>query len=207
MYNYTFIQGLAHLEKKGTIKDATVYEEGTPNLTEFHIKYIKSHIPKFTIGTTPEDVWLGLGAKSFTNTEQHGSTNRKYDIVCSTDSFDRETDPASHITSLWTKVRKGGLLFVDVPTSTTSGFFSFSTNWIAWMKRLNGFEVPYSRISDKTGQYSVIPDSDTVYSMRDLNEKLLYKFKETSQLRLTFMLRKLESAPLMFKSEVVKETK
>lgn len=207
MYNYTFIQGISHLAKKDIVKGATIYEEGLPKLTEFHIRYIKSHIPTFKIGSTPEDVWLGLGAKSYASTETHGSTNRKYDIVVSSDSFDREADPIAHFKSLWDKVRKGGLIMIDVPTSVTSGFFSFSTNWIAYMQRLNGFEVPYNRISDKTGQYDVIPDSSKVYTLRELNEHLLYKFKETSQLRLTFMLRKTSTDPLKFKPEIVKETK
>ena len=52
------------------------------------------------------------------------------------------------------------------------------------------------RLADKTGQFDAIPNSETIYSTRRLNDDLLFKFNETKQLRLQIIFKKNESEEL-----------
>lgn len=197
MYNFTAIQTLAFAHnKKGLVKGSTVYEPGVPKLSPGMIQYVKSHIPSVTAPANPKDLWLEMGAKSFQSGDQWEKMNRKYDIVVSTSSFDTELDPWGHFEFLWDRTRTGGYIILDLPTSTSSNPFSVNPNFVSYLRRYNDIDVPYMRLSDKTGQYNATPNSEQIYSVRRLNEDLLYKFKETLQLRLQVILKKNESEEL-----------
>lgn len=88
-------------------------------------------------------------------------------------------------------------MIMDLPASCSSNPTSFSPNWVSYIRRYNNIDVPYMRLSDKTGQFNTIPDSSEVYSTRLLNDDILFKFKETLQLRLSVVFKKNESEELV----------
>ena len=197
MYNFTAIQTIAFAHnKKNLVKDSTIFEPGNPKMSPGLIQYVKSHIPNVVAATDPKNLWLEMGAKSFQSGNDWEKMNRKYDIVVSTSSFDTELDPWGHFKFLWDRTRTGGYIILDLPTSTASNPFSVNPNFVSYLRRYNDIDVPYMRLSDKTGQYSATPNSEQIYSTRRLNEDLLYKFKETLQLRLQVILKKNESEEL-----------
>lgn len=197
MYNFTAIQTLAWANQRGLIKGNTLYEPGTPKFAPQMIQYIKSQIPKVVAAPNPKELYAELGAKSFQTGDAWEKMERKYDTVISFSSFDDILDPWGHFKFLWDRTRTGGYMIMDLPASCSSNPTSFSPNWVSYIRRYNNIDVPYMRLSDKTGQFSTIPDSSEIYSTRLLNDDILFKFKETLQLRLSVVFKKNESEELV----------
>ncbi len=196
MYNFTAIQALAWADKRKMFEGATIYEPGTPKYAPQMIQYIKSHIPRVVAAPSPKELYKELKCKSFHCGDQWEKMDRKYDVVVSTDSFDGELDPWGHFKFLWERTRTGGNIILDLPASASSDPMCFSPNWVSYIRRYNNIDVPYMRFSDKTGQFCTIPDSNQIYNTRALNEDILFKFRETLQLRLTVVFKKNESEEL-----------
>ena len=197
MYNFTAIQTIAFAHnKKDLVRGSTIYEAGSPKISPGMIQYIKSHIPSVVAATDPKGLWQELGCKSYQTGSAWEKMNRKYDIVVSTSSFDTELDPWGHFSFLWDRTRTGGIMLLDLPASTSMNPYSFSPNFVSFIRRYNNIDVPYMRLADKTGQFDAIPNSETIYSTRRLNDDLLFKFNETKQLRLQIIFKKNESEEL-----------
>jgi len=196
VYNFTAIQCLAWAQNRKMIEGATIFEPGTPKYAPQMIQYIKSHMPQVVAAPSPKDLYKELKCKSFQWGDQWEKMNRRYDLVISCNSFDQELDPFGHFKFLWERTRTGGNIILDLPASCSSDPFGFSPNFVSYIRRYNNIDVPYMRLSDKTGQFCTIPDSNKIYSTRELNEDILFKFKETLQLRLTVCFKKNESEEL-----------
>ncbi len=197
MYNFTGIQALAWANKRKLFQDATIYEPGTPKYAPQMIQYIKSHMPKVIAAPSPKELYKELGCKSYQTGDQWEKMDRKYDFVISMNSFEGELDPWGHFKFLWERTRTGGNLLLDLPASVSNEPNSFSPNWVSYIRRYNNIDVPYMRLSDRTGQFCTIPDSTEIYDVRKLNHDLLFKYKETLQLRLTVCFKKNESEELV----------
>lgn len=197
MYNFTMFQAIAWMNnKKNMIKDCTVYGAGQSKMAPGMIQYMKNQMPNVGLANTPKQMFINLGAKSYNDGKQWEKMNRKYDLVVSADSFNAELDTWGHFKFLWERTRTGGYIVIDAAASVSSDPCSFSPNWVTYIRRYNNVDVPYLRISDKTGQYCVSADSEIMYTTRRLNEEILYKFKETQQLRLSVVIKKNESEEL-----------
>jgi len=196
MYSFTIVKAFAWADERKLFRDATVFESGNPIMSPGMIQYFKAHIPRMTAPGTPEQLYRDLGAKTIDTNANLNKVKRKFDVVVGSSSFDDKLDPWGHLNDLWSKVRTGGVLILDLPASVSNAAFSVSPNLISYIRRYNDIDVSYLRLSDKTGQYEVAPDSVEIYSTRKLNDTLLYKYKETQQLRLTAVLKKKEDKEL-----------
>lgn len=190
MYSFTMVKAFAWADEKRLFKDASLFESGNPIMSPGLLQYFKSHIPRLSAPGSPKDLYEQLGVKNFQSNADLTKVNRKFDIVVASSSFDDKLDLWKHLNELWDKVRTGGVLILDLPASASVGALSVSPNFITYIRRYNDVDVSYLRLTDKTAQYEVAPDSVEMYSTRKMNDELFYKFKETQQLRLTAVIKK-----------------
>lgn len=198
MYSFTFIQALQHAEGKGFLKSKDCYEFGKPQLNMDLLGYFKSYFPNLPPVRDCEDLWKELGCKSYNNESTNTDKRKKYDLIVSTNSFDDLGDPFSHLQDMWSQLKVDGAIILDLPASQSSCTVSFGVNFIYMLRRFNNIDIPYCKLSDKTGQFGVSPDVSNYYTTSKINDQLLFKFKDTKQLRLTVTLKRKEGKELRF---------
>jgi hypothetical protein len=191
------IQQLIHLIKRVRDSNSNVLNYNSKHEQKFIkgvILKIKSYDPDIKIPTSMTK-WFNEKAIEIVNKRKG---NKKYDAVIAGDYLESICEFFQRFEQIYNSCKQNGFIVIDLPFSVNSGWFSYQPNLFKQIASQNNCNFSYFKIMDHAGQFPISIDSTKRLSDTVLRE-MLYKYRNTVNMRINVTLQKTTSEPFSFK--------
>ena len=151
--------------------------------------YCKSRVDRFILSENLTTFYKNLEVSDFRQFPRKPKKKLQFDTVIAKDFVDSGFDLRGLFAEVHDSTKEGGLIYVNSPIGVSSAMVSFTPNAVAHLVSKNNYEVPYFRVETETRTFSVQLNSSKHYNTREL-QGALYKFRETFNLRLSVIFKK-----------------
>lgn len=198
-YTRSFCEGIIKSKQKGWIK-GNVIELGNNKFHTAQIEpYLKAIDPSIMTCKGAQQLWLQAGAQSYVVVEDEADVpDIKYDVVVNQAWLEERFDVCEVLRKTHSTLKVGGFMFTNLPIGLSVGYHSYTLNF--WQKfcKDNNYEVRYCQVSDEMGNYPILVSMASPYTFTKLKD-VLYKFRETWNLRMTIVIQKKDDNELKLK--------
>ena len=133
--------------------------------------------------------YMNLGVSNFRQFPRKPEGDIQFDACIGKDFVDGGFDLPNLFGEIHNRTKEGGLIIINSPIGISSAMIALTPNAVSYLKKKNGYDVPYYRIETETRTFSVQINSDTSFTTRKLRDQL-YKFREVQDLRLSVIFKK-----------------
>lgn len=178
MYTKFFLEQILHAFEKNLVA-SQVCELGS-NSWDTRLNGMLKAKDSITVCETPQEFF-----------KQKGSTLKQYNrtpplgqkTVLAKDVFENSIDILPAFNQLHHITAPNGVIIMNLPIGITCHVGSISIGALIHIAQVNHYEVPFFAISNENGDVIEKINTNSVYNTSKLKE-LLYKFRETIDLRL-----------------------
>ena len=191
MYTESVCEMLAFAEEKEFLAKGRVIEVGQSQWKTSLNRYMKARSPGFMLAQSSTELFSRLNVGDYTAypSDKDISVDTTSPVVCAFSYIDSKID----VVSAWTKIHdlteKDGYMIISAPLGLTSRPSSVTVNQVISIARSNDYDVPYLVIGTGKCEFRVKVDSTEKFGQTKLRE-LLYKFRETTDLYVSVILKK-----------------
>jgi hypothetical protein len=182
---------LTFAHNKGLLGDDLIELGNCQFMTSIN-RYIKTKVPGYIIASTTSEMFSRLQVGSYTNypSEDDIPDGIQASTVCSWSWLQTRFDAPSAWRHLHEATKVEGCIMINQPIGLTGGVSPASINSLIHIAHSNKYECPFFAVSNPSRQFIVKIDSSKYVDDHEMKE-ILYKFRETSDLRVGVIFKKM----------------
>ena len=190
MYTDFIADQITFAYSKGFLEDDLIELGTSPFMTKVN-SYIKTKVPGYIIASTASEMFSRLKVGSYTNypSENDIPDGTQASTVCSWSWLQTRFDAVSAWRHLHEATKVGGYIMINQPIGFAAGISSATINSLVHIAHSNNYECPFFAVSNPSRQFIIKINSSKYVEDRQLKE-ILYKFKETPDLRAGVIFKK-----------------
>jgi hypothetical protein len=188
VYTESLCEALIWARNKELLGDNVIELGGN----EWHGKlngYCKSRVKNWMISESLTMLYRNLGVSDFKQFPRKPKLKTQFDTVVAKDFVDSGFDIPNLFREVHDLTKPGGCMIINSAVGISSAMVSMTPNAVAFLAKKNAYDIPMYRIETPTRTFSVQFNSGNLYNTAELRD-LLYKFRETHNLRLSVCIKK-----------------
>lgn len=185
MYTKFLVKQLMHLHEKDLL-EGVVCELGISEWDTKINKWLKSYKPDFRICETAPEFFSQLDCEL---RQFQSIPKKKFNTVIATGNVINTLDNRQCWKEILTSTAVGGHIVYNGPVGIHGSVGNLTPAGAAMLAELNQFDILYMAVAQHHGEYIEKFDAHEAIREDDLT-KILYKFRETQELRLAVTFKK-----------------
>ena len=188
MYTDSLVEQMLWASQKGILGN-NVMEYGNNDWDPKMNGLCKARQADWVLSDNLTTFYMNLGVSNFRQFPRKPEGDIQFDACVGKDFIDGGFDLPNLFAEIHNRTKEGGLIIINSPIGISSAMIAMTPNAVSYLKKMNGYDVPYYRIETETRTFSVQINSDTSFTSRKLRDQL-YKFREVQDLRLSVIFKK-----------------
>lgn len=184
MYTRFFVKQIVHASKKGL--GSTVCELGMNSWDPRINKWVKSINPEYHLSETPKEFFKQYGSEL---RQFQSNPKGTFQTVIAKDILENTWDAVKVLGDVHNITKVGGTIILNLPIGIHHHMSTLSITGVIHIAEQNQYDISYLAISTNDGGYI-----EKINSGADMNttklKDILYKFRETADLRLAVTYKK-----------------
>jgi len=190
LYTDFIADQLAFAHDKGLLDDDLIEIGNCQFKTDIN-RYLKTKVPGYIIASSTSEMFSRLRVGSYTNypSEEDIPEGTTASTVCSWGWMQTRFDTAAAWAQLHDLTRAGGHIMLNQPLGFSGCVSTASINSLVHISHSNNYECPFFAVANPSRQFIVKINSAKYLNDQQMME-ILYKFKETPNLRVGVIFKK-----------------
>ena len=191
MYTEFICDQLCFAHDKGMLESENLIEVGHNSWQTSLNRFMKSRLPGFILSNSTTEMLSRLKVGQYTNypSDKDIPEGTKAKVVCAFEYLHGRMDPIKSWQLLHGMTELNGYMIINGPMGISSALSPMSVNQLIHIANANNYAVPYFVVADRARQFVQRVNSQSTFTNDNIKE-LLYKFKETPELRVGVIFKK-----------------